>query len=302
MLGLIQEAHCAKDIDRAIEDELASHLAECAAELAASGLSEQEALAEAHRRFGDIGAYIAACRREAPHERFPSVNHCLRNIQRARSSTALQLAAICTRLLLGGFLITLACVMGTAAISPTMHHGAAWTTDMQRLRELLPVELLLLILADSWPLWSFIGAISALAGALLVTQRFAKLGAGLALALFASMFIFTLSFGVAGAPIFFGGLVLACGCLLAWDLDSLQALFRAPREAIEVEPESGWITCPFWACLGATMVLASAVAFTLNMALVLATTFGIGVAGATLFLLIKAFGWSRRFHARSQHV
>ena len=174
MRGLMQETHCAKDIDRANEDELASYLAECAAELAASGLSWEEALAEAHRCFGDISAYIAACRREAPHERFPSLNHCLRTIQRARSSTALQPAIICTRLLVGGFLITLACLMGTVAISPTMHHGVAWTTYAERLQGMLPDELLFRIRAHSWPLWSFIGAIHAPAGALMLTVLVAE--------------------------------------------------------------------------------------------------------------------------------
>jgi hypothetical protein len=306
MLGLMREVRCAKDIDRAIEDELASHLAESAAELAASGLSEHEALAEAYRRFGDIGAYVAACRREAPHERFPSLNHCLRTIQHARSSTALQLATICARLFLGSVLITIACIMGIVAISPPMHDSVAWTSDMRRLEGMLPVELLLRILADSWPLWSFIGAIHALAGALLVTQRLATLGAGLALALFASMFVFTLSFGFMGTPMLLGGLLLLCACLVAWDLDSLQPLFRHHREAIEVEPESGWISSPFWACLGATMVLATAVAFALNVAAMLLTTFGIGVAGVAIFLfrflLPKALGRGRRFHPRSQQA
>ena len=302
MLSLIFTSPAAGRLELEIEEEFASHLAACAAELAAQGLSEPEALAEARRRFGDIEAFASACRREAPHERFPSVNHCLRTMQCARSCATLQMLVVATRLFLGGTLIAIACIMGKVAVSPFLHQRVETTGDLSRLEGMLPIELLFRILSDSWPLWSFIGALHATAGALLVTQRFAKRGAGLALALFASLSIFTLSFDFTGTPTVFGAMLLACAFLLAWDLDSLQPLFRSPAATIEVEPETGWIASAFWPCLGATMVLATAMVFSLNIAVSLMTVFGVSIAGLTVFILIKALGRSPRFNARNQRA
>lgn len=52
-----------------IREELELHVAQCAAELERSGMPRVEAIAEAHRRFGNFDSHVEACRREAPEER-----------------------------------------------------------------------------------------------------------------------------------------------------------------------------------------------------------------------------------------
>jgi hypothetical protein len=51
-----------------IREELELHVAQCAAELERSGMPRVEAIAEAHRRFGNFDSHVEACRREAPEE------------------------------------------------------------------------------------------------------------------------------------------------------------------------------------------------------------------------------------------
>lgn len=58
----------ALDAASEIREELALHVVQCAAELERSGMHPDEAVAEAHRRFGNFDSYVEACRREAPEE------------------------------------------------------------------------------------------------------------------------------------------------------------------------------------------------------------------------------------------
>ena len=73
-------------------------------------------------------------------------------------------------------------------------------------------------------LWKFIGAGQLIAGFLLMTQRFAKLGALLFLPIISFVFVFTVTYDFRGTPIITGLMLLANIMLIAWDWDTLKVL------------------------------------------------------------------------------
>ena len=73
-------------------------------------------------------------------------------------------------------------------------------------------------------LWKFIGVGQLIAGFLLMTQRFAKLGALLFLPIISFVFVFTITYDFRGTPIITGLMLLANIMLIAWDWDTLKVL------------------------------------------------------------------------------
>lgn len=65
--------------------------------------------------------------------------------------------------------------------------------------------------------WQFIGVGQFIAGALLLTQRYAKLGTVMYLAIIANIFVITISYDFRGTPIITGLMLLATILLVAWD-------------------------------------------------------------------------------------
>ena len=74
--------------------------------------------------------------------------------------------------------------------------------------------------------WKFLGATQLVAGLLLVTQRYAKLGAIIFFPIIANIFIITISYNFHGTPIITGLMLLATILLLLWDWDSLKVLIN----------------------------------------------------------------------------
>jgi len=68
MRGLNIPAGSGRDPIGDIRAELELHVERCAAELERNGMTAEDALAEARRRFGDMATHVEACRREAPEE------------------------------------------------------------------------------------------------------------------------------------------------------------------------------------------------------------------------------------------
>ena len=284
MLSMTHLRQDVQTLDHSIEEEFDSHIAACIDELVASGLPENEAAAEALRRFGSLENHLARCRREHPQERFPSVNHSLRAIRRARSSICLQLIVLFARYALGGLFLTAAWIMARVATVSGSYSRSDMVADPHRLAQSLPVEHLTRIVADSPTLWNFICAGMATAGTLLVTQRFAKIGAMLAFALLLNLLVFTLAFSFQGTPTLIGAMLLTALLLLLWDLDSFQPLFRKPAHIIALEPESDLTASPRWAWLGVAMLLCAAAGHVLHWPL-LVTAQTVAGLGTAVFLL-----------------
>jgi len=72
--------------------------------------------------------------------------------------------------------------------------------------------------------WKFIGMAQLLAGFLLMTQRYAKLGALINLPIICNIFIITLSYYFAFTPVITGLMLLANILLIVWDWNQLKVI------------------------------------------------------------------------------
>jgi len=76
--------------------------------------------------------------------------------------------------------------------------------------------------------WKFIGLGQLLAGFLLVTQLFAKLGALIYFLIITNIFVITFSYYFAFTPALAGFMFLANMDLLLWEWNELKTLFNLP--------------------------------------------------------------------------
>ena len=76
--------------------------------------------------------------------------------------------------------------------------------------------------------WQFIGWGQLLAGTLLMTQRYAKLGAILYFPIITNIFVITISYNFANTPIVTGLMLLANMLLIFWDWNELRILVKLP--------------------------------------------------------------------------
>lgn len=91
--------------------------------------------------------------------------------------------------------------------------------------------------------WQFLGAGQLLAGFLLMTQRYSKLGALLFLPIVGNIFVITLSYYFAFTPIITGVMLLANLTLVVWDWDELKVLVNLNPDISErdrIEHHTVW--------------------------------------------------------------
>ncbi|RZK26631.1 MAG: hypothetical protein EOO63_14460 [Hymenobacter sp.] len=91
--------------------------------------------------------------------------------------------------------------------------------------------------------WQFIGVGQLLAGLLLMTQRYARLGALLFLPIIANIFVITLSFDFGYTPVITGLMLLANLLLLWWEWPVLRVLLNQAPDALpasQLGPSSTW--------------------------------------------------------------
>lgn len=74
--------------------------------------------------------------------------------------------------------------------------------------------------------WKFIGIAQLLAGLLLMTQRFSKLGALVNLPIIANIFVITLSYYFAYTPVITGLMLMANILLIVWEWNELKIIFN----------------------------------------------------------------------------
>ena len=213
-------------------------------------------------------------------------------LPKIRSFRALQLFTIYTRYLIGGAFVMAAFNMGkfsgpwTPGFSQEqLELIARLGGEVKPIGELEPFNQFWRVMATSGLYWKFIGASQVLAGALLMTQRFAKLGAMMFLGIIVNIFVVTVAYSFDGTPLITGLMLLATVHLLLWDLDSFQPLFRRPEHVLPAPGPDGWIARPYWAWLGMLMLVAVVAECLLqvHLFLQLATCVGIGAIGLVLF-------------------
>lgn len=91
--------------------------------------------------------------------------------------------------------------------------------------------------------WRFIGIAQFIAGFLLLTQRYAKLGALMNLPIIANIFIITISYDFNGTPIITALMLLANFLLIIWDWDTFKIIVNGiPKqmEADRLENDNIW--------------------------------------------------------------
>ncbi len=232
------------------------------------------------------------------HAKFPSsnsaLNSLLRLIAKLRSFEELQLFTIYTRYLIGGAFVIAAFNMGkfSGPWSPGFSPEFLELTQRKGI-EIEPFDNLDAFgqfwraMGTSGMYWKFIGAGQVVGGALLMTQRLARLGAVIFFAIILNIFVITVTYQFVGTPYITGLMLLAVTYLLVWDLDALQPLYRSASRIQPVTPESGWIASPYWCWLGAVMMAAviSEYFLRINMVFQLLTAFFIGAIGLVIFLV-----------------
>lgn len=91
--------------------------------------------------------------------------------------------------------------------------------------------------------WQFIGVCQLVAGCLLMTQRYAKLGAVMNLPIILNIFVITLSYEFGYTPVITGMMLLANLALIVWHWDELKVLFNIPPKydlTIRLEQHAVW--------------------------------------------------------------
>jgi hypothetical protein len=161
------------------------------------------------------------------------------NRQSLKQSLLLQLAVIYTRYLIGGAFVfaSLIKIKGHrfTQIPDDGGHSVGHFFEM---------------MYQSGLYWQFLGWTQLLAGLLLLTQRFAMLGAVLFLGIIANIFVITLSYDFAYTPVITGLMLLATVLLLLWDWNRLRVLLNLP---VVEEKTSSLYDSPLWAGVGAVL-------------------------------------------------
>lgn len=169
----------------------------------------------------------------------------LNTLENLKKKSFLQIFTIYLRYLIGGaFVIS---VFSLGKFSPD-----TWM-KFQENPPLDSAERFFQTMINSGMYWKFIGWSQIIAGFLLITQRFAKLGAIIFFPIILNIFMVTLSYHFHGTPIITGLMLLANIYLIVWDWNTIRFI------VIQSKPETQYflplkiISLPYWAYLGIIM-------------------------------------------------
>lgn len=205
-------------------------------------------------------------------------------IEKCKQLTFLQVFTVYLRYLIGGAFVIAAFGMGKFSSQELLisNPGASIET-------LEPLQQFFRVMATSGLYWQFIGLSQVIAGGLLMTQRFSKLGAVIFFGLILNIFIITVSYGFNGTPVVTGLMLLASTFLLFWDLNSFQFIVRQTKPENFITPNKLLIADhPFWMVLGTLMLttIFTMALLKINIVLQLGTVF---IEGLVAFIVFFAF-------------
>ena len=138
-------------------------------------------------------------------------------LQKIREKIWIQIVIIYTRYLLGGAFVFASLIK---------IKGQRFTTDSGSAEPINSSWHFFETMYQSGLYWKFIGLGQLLAGFLLMTQRFSKLGALINLPIVANIFAITLSYYFAFTPVIVAAMLLANVALIFWEWDELKILFN----------------------------------------------------------------------------
>lgn len=156
------------------------------------------------------------------------------NVQSLKSWLLPQLFIIYTRYLIGGAFVF---------ASPIKIKGMRFTSNSGADEPIDSAWHFFETMYQSGLYWQFIGWGQLIAGGLLMTQRYAKLGAIVFFPIIANIFVITISYDFAGTPVVTGLMLLATVMLIVWDWDSLRVLVNQPIQpdtTLRLEKYSIW--------------------------------------------------------------
>lgn len=104
--------------------------------------------------------------------------------------------------------------------------------------------------------WKVMGLGQLIAGLLLMTQRYAKLGALMFLPIISNVFVITLSYDFRGTPVITGLMLIANILLVLWDWDELKILVN---KAPEMPQQNRLENMRIWEITGLALFLFSAI-------------------------------------------
>lgn len=136
-------------------------------------------------------------------------------MEKLKNNKWLQLAVVYTRYAIGGAFVYASLIK---------IKGQRFTTESGALNPIDSAWHLFETLYQSGLYWKFIGVAQLLTGFLLMTQRYAKLGAVLYLPVIANVFVITISYYFANTPVITGSILFANILLIVWDWNELKVL------------------------------------------------------------------------------
>lgn len=194
-----------------------------------------------------------------------------------------QLAVIYTRYLIGGAFVFASLIK---------IKGHRFTTEQGAVAPIHSAHHFFETMYQSGLYWQFLGLAQLVAGLLLMTQRYALLGALLFLPIIANIYVITISYDFGYTSVITGAMLLATVGLLAWDWTSLRVVLNQPAlaaPAVTPGPRN------LWEIIGLILFLFTAGyrAFTdaYNMLLWVAVCAGVGAIGL-------AISWLALRHAK----
>ncbi|MBX2947565.1 MAG: hypothetical protein KF725_17175 [Cyclobacteriaceae bacterium] len=200
-----------------------------------------------------------------------------------RQKTFLQIFTIYLRYLIGGAFVIAAFGMGKVTAKKVSLMGSL----DKPIQDLEPIQQFFRVMIDSGMYWQFIGWTQIIAGALLMTQRFARLGAVIFFGLILNIFLITVAYKFTGTPIITGLMLLAVTYLLVWDLRSLQFLFVDDVKLIRVPLKV--MESAYWIWLGFIMLITvvGLAIYYPDLSLQLGIPFLEGLIGFILFFTVR---------------
>lgn len=166
-----------------------------------------------------------------------------------KQKTFLQIFTIYLRYLIGGAFVIAAFGMGKVTAAKVDLMGSL----DKPIQDLEPMQQFFKVMIDSGMYWQFIGWTQIIAGAMLMTQRFARLGAVIFFGLILNIFIITVAYQFTGTPVVTGLMLLAVTYLLVWELRSLQFLFVDHVKVVHVPLKV--MESSYWSWLGFIMLI-----------------------------------------------
>lgn len=104
--------------------------------------------------------------------------------------------------------------------------------------------------------WKFLGLGQIIAGLLLMTQRYAKLGALMFLPIIANVFVITVSYDFHGTPVITGLMLIANIILVLWDWDEIKILIN---KTPVIKPRNSFESMRVWEATGLLLFLFTAI-------------------------------------------